>query len=509
MEGISHEACSLAGTLGLGKLICIYDDNGISIDGDVQGWFTEDVAARFEAYGWHVVRKVDGHDPGAIDSAINAAKADRSRPSLICARTVIGRGSPNKQGTAASHGAALGADEIVLTREALGWPHAAFDIPEDIYGAWDARDEGARVEKQWDAIFDGYRKTHPQLAREFLRRMRGALPEDFDSTARTAIARVSEQAPPVATRKASEMALEALGPGLPELLGGSADLSGSNNTRWSGSETLDANSPGGNYINYGVREFAMSAIGTGIALHGGFIPYSGTFLVFSEYARNALRMAALMKLRNIFVYTHDSIGLGEDGPTHQAVEQTATLRLIPNMAVWRPCDAAETFAAWKSALERAHGPSCLLLSRQNLAPQSRTSAQLALIERGAYVLRDCEGDASAIIIATGSEVEIAAAACDVLAAEGIAVRLVSMPCAELFDEQAADYRQSVLPDALTARVSIEAGVTDYWYKYTGMTGVRLGVDTFGESGPYKEVYAKFGLTAQGVADAVRSVLAGS
>jgi transketolase len=338
--------------------------------------------------------------------------------------------------------------------------------------------------------------------------MRGALPEDFDSTARTAIARISEQAPPVATRKASEMALEALGPRLPELLGGSADLSGSNNTRWSGSETLDANSPGGNYINYGVREFAMSAIGTGIALHGGFIPYSGTFLVFSEYARNALRMAALMKLRNIFVYTHDSIGLGEDGPTHQAVEQAATLRLIPNMAVWRPCDAAETFAAWKSALERAHGPSCLLLSRQNLAPQSRTSAQLALIERGAYVLRDCEGDASAIIIATGSEVEIAAAACDVLAAEGVAVRLISMPCAELFDEQAADYRQSVLPDALTARVSIEAGVTDYWYKYTGMAGVRLGVDTFGESGPYKEVYAKFGLTAQGVADAVRDVLAG-
>jgi transketolase len=352
-----------------------------------------------------------------------------------------------------------------------------------------------------------YRKAHPKSARELLRRMRGALPEDFDSVARTAITRVSDESPNVATRKASEMALEALGPGMPELLGGSADLTGSNNTKWSGSKLIDANSPGGNYLNYGVREFAMSAIGSGIALHGGFIPYSGTFLVFSEYARNALRMAALMKIRNIFVYTHDSIGLGEDGPTHQAVEQAATLRLMPNMCVWRPCDAVETMAAWKSALQRADGPSCLLLSRQNLAAQSRTGAQLALIERGAYVLRDSEGEASAIIIATGSEVEIAAAACDALSAEGIAVRLVSMPCAEVFDAQPQDYRQTVLPDALTVRVSIEAGVTDYWYKYTGLTGLRLGVDTFGDSGPYKEVYAKFGLTPQGLADAVRGLLA--
>ncbi|MFT5176058.1 MAG: transketolase [Gammaproteobacteria bacterium] len=507
MEGISHEACSLAGTLGLGKLICIYDDNGISIDGDVQGWFTEDVPARFEAYGWHVVRRVDGHDASAIDAAINAAKADRSRPSLICARTVIGRGSPNKQGTAASHGAALGADEVALAREALGWPHAAFEIPEEIYSAWDACERGAQIEGDWDTAFDLYRKAHPKSARELLRRMRGALPEDFDSVARTAITRVSDESPNVATRKASEMALEALGPGMPELLGGSADLTGSNNTKWSGSKLIDANSPGGNYLNYGVREFAMSAIGSGIALHGGFIPYSGTFLVFSEYARNALRMAALMKIRNIFVYTHDSIGLGEDGPTHQAVEQAATLRLMPNMCVWRPCDAVETMAAWKSALQRADGPSCLLLSRQNLAAQSRTGAQLALIERGAYVLRDSEGEASAIIIATGSEVEIAAAACDALSAEGIAVRLVSMPCAEVFDAQPQDYRQTVLPDALTVRVSIEAGVTDYWYKYTGLTGLRLGVDTFGDSGPYKEVYAKFGLTPQGLADAVRGLLA--
>ncbi|MFT5448317.1 MAG: transketolase [Gammaproteobacteria bacterium] len=506
MEGISHESCSLAGTLGLGKLICIYDDNGISIDGDVQGWFTEDVPARFEAYGWHVVRKVDGHDPAAIDSAIEAARADRSRPSLICARTVIGRGSPNKQGKAASHGAALGEDEVALAREALGWPHPAFEVPEDIYGAWNARERGEAFEKAWDTTFEEYRKSHPKSAREFLRRMRGALPEDFDSIARSAIARVSDEAPQVATRKASEMALEALGPSLPELLGGSADLTGSNNTKWSGSKLIDAASAGGNYLNYGVREFAMSAIGSGIALHGGFIPYSGTFLVFSEYARNALRMAALMKLRNIFVYTHDSIGLGEDGPTHQAVEQAATLRLMPNMNVWRPCDAVETFAAWKSALKNADGPSCLLLSRQNLEPQSRTSAQIALVERGAYVLSDCEGDASAIVIATGSEVEIAAAACKALAGDGIAVRLVSMPCAEVFDAQPADYRQSVLPKTVTARVSIEAGVSDYWYKYTGHAGARLGVDTFGDSGPYKEVYAKFGLTVEGVCDAVHGLL---
>lgn len=506
MEGISHESSSLAGTLGLGKLICIYDDNGISIDGEVEGWFTEDVPARFEAYGWHVVRKVDGHDPAAIDSAINAAKADLSRPSLICARTVIGRGSPNKQGKAASHGAALGEDEVALAREMLGWPHPAFEVPEDIYSAWNARERGEKVEKDWDTTFEEYRKSHPQSAREFLRRMRGALAEDFDSIARSAIARVSDEAPHVATRKASEMALEALGPSLPELLGGSADLTGSNNTKWSGSKLIDADSAGGNYLNYGVREFAMSAIGSGIALHGGFIPYSGTFLVFSEYARNALRMAALMKLRNIFVYTHDSIGLGEDGPTHQAVEQTATLRLMPNMTVWRPCDAVETFAAWKSALKNADGPSCLLLSRQNLEPQSRTSAQIALIERGAYVLSDCAGDASAIVIATGSEVEIAVAACKALADDGIAVRLVSMPCAEVFDAQPADYRQSVLPATVTARVSIEAGVSDYWYKYTGLAGTRLGVDTFGDSGPYKEVYAKFGLTVEGVCDAVRGLL---
>ncbi len=506
MEGISHEACSLAGTLRLGKLVCVYDDNGISIDGKVEGWFTEDVPARFEAYGWHVVRGLDGHDPEAVAAAIDAAKAETGRPTLICARTVIGWGAPNKQGTAATHGAALGADEVAATREAIGWPHPPFEIPDALRKGWDARQRGAALEKDWTRRFEAYRKAHPKLAREFLRRTRGALPEDFDSHARAAIARVSEQAPVVATRKASEMALEALGPGLPELLGGSADLTGSNNTKWSGSKVLDAEHPSGNYVYFGVREFGMSAICNGIALHGGYIPYCGTFLVFSEYARNALRMAALMGLRNVFVYTHDSIGLGEDGPTHQAVEQTSTLRLLPNMVVWRPCDAVETLAAWKAALERATGPTALLLSRQNLAHQPRTSAQLALIERGGYVLRECEGEPRAILIATGSEVEIAAAAHEALTAEGIAVRLVSMPCTEAFDAQPDDYRESVLPRAIGARVSVEAGVTDWWHKYVGAGGVRLGVDRFGESAPYKHVYEHVGLTAERVADAVRGLL---
>jgi len=506
MEGISHEACSLAGTLALGKLNCVYDDNGISIDGKVEGWFTEDVAARFEAYGWHVLRDVDGHDPDAVEAALRAAAHETSRPSLICAKTVIGRGAPNKQGTAATHGAALGADEVAATRAALGWTHAPFTIPKAIYQAWDARARGRALEKDWDKRFAAYRKAHPALAREFLRRTRGALPDGFDSHARSAVARAAADAAQVASRKASEQALEALGPALPELLGGSADLTGSNNTRWSGSKTLDAASPGGNYLYYGVREFAMSAIGNGIALHGGFIPYSGTFLVFSDYARNALRMAALMRLRNIFVYTHDSIGLGEDGPTHQAVEHTATLRLMPNMHVWRPCDAVETMAAWKAALERSSGPSALLLSRHNLDHQTRTSAQLALLERGGYVLAHCDGEPAAVLIATGSEVMIAAAAHAMLSAQGLAVRLVSMPCCEVFDAQPQDYRDSVLPAACSVRLSIEAGVTDYWCKYVGSGGVRLGVDRFGESAPYQRVYEHFGLTPEHVARAVREAL---
>ena len=509
MEGISHEACSLAGTLELGKLNCVYDDNGISIDGKVEGWFTEDIPARFDAYGWHVVRDVDGHDPQAVDAALCAAAAETERPSLICANTVIGWGSPNKQGTAATHGAALGADEVAATRAAIGWTHAPFTIPKPIYTGWDARKRGRELEKDWDKRFAAYRKAHPALAREFLRRTRGALPDDFDSHARSALTRTAADAPQVASRKASEMALEALGPALPELLGGSADLTGSNNTKWSGSKTLNAVTAGGNYLYYGVREFAMSAIGNGIALHGGFIPYSGTFLVFSDYARNALRMAALMRLRNIFIYTHDSIGLGEDGPTHQAVEHTATLRLMPNMHVWRPCDAVETMVAWKAALERSDGPTSLLLSRHNLEHQSRTSAQLALIERGAYVLADCQGEPDAVLIATGSEVMIAARAQAILAGEGRAVRLVSMPCCEAFDAQPADYRESVLPAALRVRVSVEAGVTDYWYKYVGAGGARLGVDRFGESAPYQRVYEHFGLTPQHVAHAVREVLAAS
>ena len=508
MEGVSHEACSLAGTLGLGKLIVIYDDNAISIDGPVDGWFTENVPQRFEAYGWHVVPAVDGHDADAVDAALRAAREETARPSLVCARTVIGYGSPNKQGTAGTHGAPLGADEVAAVRERLGWTAPPFEIPKAVADGWDARKRGAAAEAEWNERFQAYRKAHPRLAREFLRRTRGALPDDFDAHAGGVLSRTSDDAPTVATRKASEMALEGLGPELPELLGGSADLTGSNNTRWSGSKVLDASDAGGNYLHYGVREFGMTAIGNGIALHGGFIPYTGTFLTFSDYARNAVRMAALMGIRQVLVYTHDSIGLGEDGPTHQAVEHAACLRLIPNVAVWRPCDAVETVAAWKAAVKRADGPTALLLTRQNVAHQERSASQLALIERGGYVLRDCEGQPSVILIATGSEVEIAAAARDALAADGIAARLVSMPCVEAFDAQPADYRESVLPAAVTARVSVEAGVSDYWYKFVGAEGRRLGVDRFGASAPYKEVYAEFGLTPEDVAAAAREVLGG-
>ena len=508
MEGISHEACSLAGTLKLGKLICLYDDNGISIDGDVRGWFTEDIPARFNAYGWHVVPDVDGHDAQAVSAAIASARAETTRPSLVCCRTTIGYGSPGKAGRASSHGAPLGAEEVARVREQLAWPHAAFEIPDEIYAGWDARERGANDEATWRQRFDRYRADHPQLASEFERRMAGELPTTFVASTKAQLKRVQgEGANGVATRKASELALEAFAPSLPELLGGSADLTGSNNTHWSGSSTFDAEHPDGNYIFYGVREFAMTAIANGIALHGGYIPYSGTFLVFSDYARNAVRMAALMRQRNILVYTHDSIGLGEDGPTHQAVEHTASLRLIPNLDVWRPCDALETAVAWRQALARADGPSALALSRQGLAHQPRADDQLDNVARGGYVLDDAQGTPQAIIIATGSEVELAVQAAARLREAGHAIRVVSMPCCDVFDRQDATYQASVLPPEVSARVAIEAGVTDCWRKYVGLSGDVLGVDRFGESAPYKEVFAQLGLTVDALAQRVLACIA--
>jgi transketolase len=506
MEGISHEVCSLAGTLGLGKLICLYDDNGISIDGEVSGWFTEDVPSRFTAYGWHVLPAVDGHDAAAIDAAIDAARAETARPTLICCRTHIGFGSPNKQDSAGAHGAPLGDDEVALARETLGWTSPPFEVPADVYAGWDARERGAEAEAAWQQRFDAYRAAHPELAAEFQRRMGGALPADFEARTQAVLASMQADGKDVATRKASEMALEAFGPDLPELLGGSADLTGSNNTRWSGCTTLDADAPGGNYLYYGVREFGMTAIGNGIALHGGFIPYSGTFLVFSEYARNAVRMAALMGQRNILVYTHDSIGLGEDGPTHQAVEQAATLRMLPNLDVWRPCDTVETAAAWAAALANDGGPSALLLSRQNLPHMQRDAETVARIRRGGYVLWESASQPQLILIGTGSEVELTMQAAQQLADEGIAVRVVSMPCCERFDRQDAAYRETVLPAAVAARVAIEAGVSDGWFRYTGLAGAVLGVDRFGESAPYKEVFAHLGLTAEALAETAREVV---
>ncbi len=506
MEGISHEACSLAGTLGLGKLICLYDDNGISIDGDVRGWFTEDIPKRFQAYGWQVLPAVDGHDPKAIDAALRAAKDDPRRPSLICCKTVIGRGAPNKQGTAASHGAPLGEAEIEATREALNWPWPAFEIPQDIRAAWDARGTGRQREAVWREAFAAYAEDEPERAAEFERRLAGRLPPDWPEQARRVLTETAAGAANVATRKASEMALEQWLPLLPEMLGGSADLSGSNNTRCSSSTVLDGEHAGGNYLEYGVREFAMSALMNGLALHGGFLPYAGTFLVFSDYARNALRMAALMKLRCIFVYSHDSIGLGEDGPTHQAVEHTASLRLLPNMHVWRPCDAVETAVAWQVAIERSDGPSCLLLSRQGLPHQNRNDEQLRSIRRGGHILLDCEGQAEAILIATGSEVSLAVDAWHALTQSGRRVLVVSMPCVEIFAAQDEDYRQQVLPAAVTARVSVEAGVTSGWHRYTGDRGIALGVDQFGASAPYLEVFELFGLSAAHVTRAVQSLL---
>ncbi|SFA92021.1 transketolase [Azotobacter beijerinckii] len=493
MEGISHEVCSLAGTLGLNKLIAFYDDNGISIDGEVHGWFTDDTPARFEAYGWLVIRNVDGHDPDEIRTALETARKSE-RPTLICCKTVIGFGSPNKQGKEECHGAALGAEEVALTRAALGWNHAPFEIPADIYAAWDAKTAGAAREAEWNQRFAAYRAAFPELAAEFQRRLAGELPADFAAKAAAYVAEVAAKGETIASRKASQNALNAFGPLLPEFLGGSADLAGSNLTLWKGCKALKANDASGNYLHYGVREFGMSAIMSGIALHGGFIPYGATFLVFMEYACNAVRMAALMKQRVLFVYTHDSIGLGEDGPTHQPVEQLAGLRSTPNLDTWRPCDAVESAVAWTCAVERRDGPSALVFSRQNLPHQTRSEAQIADIARGGYVLKDCAGEPELILIATGSEVGLAVQAFEALTAQGRRARVVSMPSTSLFDRQDAAYRQAVLPLEVGARIAIEAAHADFWYKYVGLEGRIVGMTSFGESAPAGALFEHFGFT---------------
>lgn len=505
MEGISHEACSLAGTLGLGKLIVIYDSNRISIDGEVKGWFTEDVPQRFDAYRWHVIPGVDGHDPDDVSRAIREAQAVTDRPSLIDCKTIIGLGSPNKQGKASSHGAPLGADEVALARETIGWSSPAFEIPAEIYRGWDARQRGAEFEAEWNEKFSAYAGRYPEEAAEFTRRVKGDLPENWQETSRTYIKVTRQKAESMASRKASQNALNAYGPTLPELIGGSADLTGSNLTLRQDSAVISDADADGNYLYYGVREFAMAAINNGLALHGGFIPYGGTFLIFTEYARNALRMAALMKQRNIFVLTHDSIGLGEDGPTHQSVEQAATLRLIPNMSVWRPCDAVETAVAWKSALENRDGPTSLLLSRQSLPVLDRTVQQVESIERGGYILVEPEDGLELIIIATGSEVAIAVETARQLNGNGSSVRVVSMPSTDAFDNQPEEYREQVLPPACRRRIAIEAGIPDYWRKYVGLDGRILGVPTFGESAPGGAVFEHFGINAEGLMRLVQEV----
>ncbi len=508
MEGVSHEACALAGTLQLNKLIALYDDNGISIDsekGNIKQWFTDNTPQRFAAYGWNVIYGVDGHDTDAVDAAISQARDEGSRPTLICCKTLIGKGAPKKQNTGGAHGAPLGAEEIAATRVAINWPYPPFEIPEAVRAEWNARERGAAREADWKQKFSAYAAAHPGLAAEFKRRMAGELPDGWTAHRDAFMAQTVQKAETIATRKASQNAIEGFAPALPELIGGSADLAGSNLTLWSGSKGVGTTG-GGNYIYFGVREFGMAAICNGIALHGGLIPYHATFLVFSDYARNALRMTALMKQRVVCVFTHDSIGLGEDGPTHQPVEHAATLRLIPNMDVWRPCDTVETTAAWAAAIERHDGPTSLLLSRQNLAFQPRSAEQIANINRGAYVLSEASGGAArAAIIATGSEVAIAMAAQQALAAAGVAVRVVSMPCTSIFDRQDAAYRESILPRGL-ARVAVEAGVTDYWRKYVGLEGAVIGIDRFGESAPASELYKFFGITAENVAAAVRGIL---
>ncbi|EOX4282953.1 TPA: transketolase [Vibrio cholerae] len=507
MEGISHEACSLAGTLGLGKLIAFWDDNGISIDGHVEGWFSDDTPKRFEAYGWHVIPAVDGHDADAINAAIEAAKAETSRPTLICTKTIIGFGSPNKAGSHDCHGAPLGNDEIKAAREFLGWEYAPFEIPADIYAEWDAKAAGASKEAAWDEKFAAYAKAYPAEAAEYKRRVAGELPANWEAATSEIIANLQANPANIASRKASQNALEAFGKLLPEFMGGSADLAPSNLTMWSGSKSLTAEDASGNYIHYGVREFGMTAIINGIALHGGFVPYGATFLMFMEYARNAMRMAALMKVQNIQVYTHDSIGLGEDGPTHQPVEQIASLRMTPNMSTWRPCDQVESAVAWKLAIGRKDAPSALIFSRQNLAQQPRSAEQVANIAKGGYILKDCAGQPELILIATGSEVELAVAAYEQLSAEGKAVRVVSMPSTDAFDKQDAAYREAVLPAAVTKRIAIEAGIADFWYKYVGFGGRIIGMTSFGESAPAGELFKLFGFTTENVVKQAKELLA--
>ncbi|XOV78991.1 MAG: transketolase [Aestuariibacter sp.] len=506
MEGISHEACSLAGTLGLGKLVAFWDDNGISIDGEVEGWFTDDTPARFEAYGWHVIRDIDGHDAEAVKQAIDAARAESGKPTLICCKTVIGFGAPNKQGTESCHGAPLGDDEIKLAREQLNWPHAPFEVPDDIKSAWSASQQGQKLESDWQSRFESYCSAYPELGAELKRRLAGELPADWDAKSEQYIKELQANSADIASRKASQNALNAFGPMLPELLGGSADLAGSNLTIWSGSKGLERDDANGNYVYYGVREFGMSAMMNGIALHGGFKPYGATFLMFMEYARNAVRMASLMKVPAIFVYTHDSIGLGEDGPTHQPVEQMASLRYTPNLQNWRPCDQVESAVAWKCAIENKDGPSTLVFSRQGLAQQPRSDEQLANIQRGGYKLVDCDGQPDVILIATGSEVGITVEAAKQLTAKGTKVRVISMPSTDVFEMQDADYQESVLPAAVTTRVAVEAGIKDFWYKYVGLQGRIVGMDTFGESAPAADLFKHFNITADAVVSAAQEIL---
>jgi len=506
MEGISHEVCSLAGTLKLGKLICFYDDNNISIDGEVDAWFTDDTPARFESYGWQVIDNVDGHDGAEITAAIEEALSDEHRPTLICCKTIIGFGSPNKQGTASTHGAPLGDDEVAAARKTLGWDSPPFEIPPEIAAAWDSRDRGAADESAWNSAFAAYNEEFPELAAELARRMAGNLPDGWRDVADNAIAEIAAAGETMATRKASLVALNAFAPALPDLVGGSADLTGSNLTKHAGSAPISGNDAAGNYVWFGVREFGMTAICNGIALHGGFIPYEGTFLTFSDYARNALRMAALMKLRNILVYTHDSIGLGEDGPTHQPVEHTASLRLMPNMSVWRPCDTLETAIAWRYAIENQHGPTSLILTRQGLPFQARSAAQIADAARGGYVLKDADGWPDIVVIATGSEVALALSAAAALAEEGIQARVVSMPSTDVFDAQDAAYREAVLPASVTARVAVEAGVTDGWWRYVGTEGRVVGLDRFGESAPAEKLFEHFGFTTDNIVTVAKDLL---
>jgi transketolase len=508
MEGISHEACSLAGTWALGKLICFYDDNGISIDGEVAGWFTDDTPKRFEAYGWQVIRNVDGHDPEAVARAIRRAKREKGKPTLICCKTIIGYGAPNKQGKQDCHGAALGADEVALARRALAWPHEPFVVPEEIRSAWDARAAGKRAEGRWRRRFKAYEAEHPGLAAEFRRRTEAALPADFDGWIAEGAAAAQAAAQPVATRQSSQAVLNALGPRMPELLGGSADLTGSNNTRIKGADAYSAARPDGAYLHYGVREFGMGAIMNGVVLHGGYIPFGGTFLVFSDYARNSLRMASIIGTGSIFVLTHDSIGLGEDGPTHQPVEHLASLRMVPRLEVWRPCDTAETWQAWGAALRRRSAPTVLALTRQSLPQQARDAAQLAAVARGGYVLVDCVGEPECLLVATGSEVALAVEAARSLAERGRRVRVVSMPCTSVFDAQDSAWRDAVLPPAVTARVAIEAGVPDGWWRYVGPRGRVIGMTGFGASAPARDLFKRFGFTSAAVVEAAESLLHG-